>query len=142
MSDSFYLTFTSEDTLNTYPDNTACHFRFKLNKPMILQRGKWKVSRLNFYHKKLRQHKMELFVCMTGIKESVVGDNRTLPMLQRYPLMTQNPTAHVLEQPVVQEYFECVEIYIRARQEVIEVLNTEKTICTLHFTQKSLHGDP
>lgn len=143
MCDPFYISFTSEESKGTYPDNSPTHFKLKLAKPIHLQTGAWKVSLLNFYHPDFLPSQTEMFICMTGVQYSIVGENKLLPMLQCYPVSDQaSHPSPLMEHTVVQDYFDCIEIYIKADKKTLETFSNGKANCTLRFAPKRSYGYP
>lgn len=136
MDDSFYISFTSDDSKFIFPRNKPTHFRFKLDKPLIFEGGKWTVTLVNFFHPDFSPDVTEMILCLNGIAQSILGDNKTLPMLQRYPLSTEQPSS--LHIPVMQNYFDSLEIFIIANRKHLNSLKRGKSLCTLHF--KRNHG--
>ena len=84
MCDCVYLSFTSNDYINIFPDNNDSSFQFKLDKMLEFDINKWEVCLLSFYNKNLKIDD-DFIVCLDGVMHSRVGQHKLLPCIGRYP---------------------------------------------------------
>ena len=109
---SIYVSFTSHDSKDIYPDNNGYNFRFKLNKDLILERRMWSASLVNFHNENFDHNSDRVIVCLDGVKESCTGENIYLPCLQRYPKSNSINQVPLYFQ-LTQDYFQTLHVFVR-----------------------------
>ena len=117
MCESIYITFTSDDYKNTFPDNNGSSFQFKLGRIFEFEMNKWEVYLISFYNKNLSSDD-NFVICLDGVIESYIGQQILLPCVGRYPLES---SVRGLKLPfrLTRQLFETLHVYIYAKEDTV-----------------------
>ena len=136
MSEVSFISFTSDDSKRIYPENNGCDFYFRLDKQLKTNEGGWTVTLLNFHNSEIYPEKDTVIICMDGVTQSVVGNNKHLPCLDRYPKaksVSQPPVSF----KVTRDYFETLHIYLDGKGSSLDRYSKRMSTVQLLFKQES-----
>ena len=118
MCDCVFLSFTSNDYKEVFPENTGADFHFKLDKILEFDVNKWEVCLISFHNKNLKIND-DFILCLDGVLQSHVGEQKLLPCIGRYPKQASIYTP-VIPFRLTRQLFETLHIYINAKSELIK----------------------
>ena len=131
MSDCFFISFTSEDHKTVFPENNGIAFQFKLNRELYFIKGEWEVTLISFFNENLKRE-YSYTVCLDGVIQSVTGENRLLPCIDRYPKLSYEYNQQLSFQ-LARNYFDKLLVYIHADDALLKRCQQKTSTVQLLF---------
>ena len=130
-----FVSFTSDDCKHIFPLNNGYDFYFKLDRRMHLDTGRWKVLLVSFHNDKMKYAEDRVILCMDGLIHSIVGQNRYLPCLERYP--KEGGVSHLpIPFRVSRDYFEVLYIYLDGEESLLNTYKDQRSTVQLIFKRE------
>ena len=130
--EEIFISFTSKDYVSIFPTNNGARFTFKLEEILILEKlDQWYVSLVDFYNRTLT-HDSSFIICLDGVTHSVVGQQNSLPCIERFPKnssLSQSP----LKFRLTRQLFETLIVYIIGEASLIDACSKELTTVQILF---------
>ena len=131
MCDWFFISFTSDDHKTIFPNINGSAFVFKLDRELHFIKGEWEVTLISFYNEALKRE-YSFIICLDGVIQSVTGENRLLPCLDRYPkfLCINNQQ---LSFQLARGYIYKLHVYIHADESLLKLCQKKTSTVQLLF---------